>query len=82
VNDVGQTDRRGFRVEHRDQGDTHALGRIDYRFAHFSALDPFLAHMPRWAAGEVVLIDEATEEIVARRHLLPRCLQSSRRRLT
>jgi hypothetical protein len=60
---------RRFRVEHRHQGTTHALGRVEDGFAHFSALDPYLAHLPPDATGQIVLVDEATGEVVARRYL-------------
>jgi hypothetical protein len=60
---------RWYRVEHRHQAGVRALGRVEDGFAHFSALDPFLAGLPPDARGEVVLVDEATGAAVARRHL-------------
>jgi hypothetical protein len=68
---------RRYRVEHRDGERATALGVVEGGFAHFTALDPFLAGLPAGSAGVVVLVDEATGAVVARRHLgrpaRPRC---------
>ena len=62
------TDRR-FRVEHRSLGVPRPLGDLLGGFAHFTTLDPFLPHLAPDAAGELVLIDAGTGEVVARRSL-------------
>ena len=68
---VGRRDTgdRRFRVEHRCLGVPHSLGDLSGGYAHFTALDPFLAHLPPDATGEVVLVDADTGEVVARRAL-------------
>ncbi len=45
------------------------LGHVEDGFAHFSAIDPFLAHLPAVVSGQVVVVDEASGEVVATRHL-------------
>jgi hypothetical protein len=58
-------------VEHWEGERVAVLGAVEGVVAHFTALDPFLAAMPAGRAGVVVLIDEATGAVVARRHLEP-----------
>ena len=58
-----------YRVEHRYQDTARELGYVEGGYAHFRALDPFLARLPAGAKGQIVLVDEATSEVVARRHL-------------
>jgi hypothetical protein len=62
-------DTRRFVVQHRDRGVIRGLGDIIGGFAHFTALDPFLAHLPPGATGELVLVDADTGTVAARRSL-------------
>jgi hypothetical protein len=65
--------RFAYRVElHRD-GEVILLGRMMEARAHFRTLDPFLSQLTREGAhGWLLLVDEATNEIVARRHIEPK----------
>lgn len=68
---MGSLSLRKWRVEHRCGAETAVLGYLDYAFAHHAELTPFVGHL-RLAGrelGEVVLVDEATEVVVARRRL-------------
>ena len=59
-----------YRVElHRD-GEIRVLGRMTHARAHFRTLDPFLSQLTReGATGWLLLVDERTNEIVARRRV-------------
>jgi hypothetical protein len=61
--------KRRYRVEHWEGERVAVLGAVEGIFAHFTALDPFLAALPAGSAGEVILVDEATGAVVARRYL-------------
>ena len=65
INEVGGF----FRVEHRVDGEVRVLGSARGVFRHFTALDPYIAKLGEGTDGEVVLIDLATETVVARRKL-------------
>jgi hypothetical protein len=66
---------RAFRVEHRTgQRPPAVLARIRDVFAHHDTLTPYVSCLLRERGtepvpGELVLVDEATDEIVARRAL-------------
>ena len=65
-------DAGSFRVEHRLEGQAPAvLARIEGCFPHHAELAPYDAHLRLigHTRGVVVLVDEATDEVVARRHL-------------
>jgi hypothetical protein len=59
-----------YRVElHRD-GEIQVLGRMTHARAHFRTLDPFLSQLMRERiTGWLLLVDERTNEIVARRRV-------------
>jgi len=60
------------RIEHRLVDETPVvLGRLDQCFGHHAELAPYDAHLrlAGRARGDVVLIDETTGEVVARRRL-------------
>ena len=61
-----------FRVElHRD-GEVTQLGLLTHARRHFRALDPYLSQLTRdGEEGWLVLVDENTDEIVARRRVDP-----------
>lgn len=63
---------RVFRVEHREAGATAVLAHIADAFAHHTELTPYVTRILRdepTTAGHLVLIDEATGGVVARRSL-------------
>ena len=63
-------ERRWFRVELRDQYRVRTLGRIPDVTPHAASLVPFASMLVReGAAGELVLVDEATGVEVARQDL-------------
>lgn len=57
-----------YRVEHHADDQIRALGRIANVFAHPSTLTPFLSRLLQLGIrqGELVLIEEATGQTVAR----------------
>ena len=60
------------RVEHRvADAAPVVLARLDRCFAHHAELAPYDAHLRLngHALGELVLVDEATDEVIARRRL-------------
>ena len=63
--------RRGrFRIEHRDQGKTRVLGHLSDVYPHHSALEVFIPMLlAEGQTGWAVMIDEATETVVARRRI-------------
>jgi hypothetical protein len=70
---------RPFRVEHRDRGERRVLGRVEGVFPHHTALAPYVARLLLdGASGEVVLVDEATEAVAARRILRPAAPRQAR----
>jgi hypothetical protein len=64
---------RWHAVEHRDGGRVRPLGRVTGVFPHHSALRPFLSRLllDGGSGGELVLVDEATGRIAARRTVGP-----------
>lgn len=66
---------RVFRVEHRCAGiDTVVLARIRNVFAHHDTLTQYVSRLlnecgSAQLAGELVLVDDATEAVLARRDL-------------
>jgi hypothetical protein len=63
---------RRFRVEHVDRDERRVLGCVEGVFPHHTALAPYVARLLLdGAGGEVVLVDEATEVVAARRILRP-----------
>jgi hypothetical protein len=59
-----------YRVEHRDRGECRMLGHAEGVFPHHSTLAPYVACLLLdGASGEVALVDEATDAVVARRIL-------------
>jgi hypothetical protein len=67
-----RTNRPRYRVEHREHGTIRPLGTIDHAFAHHTALDPFVSALVlAGEGGEVLLVDDATGAVVARRAVLP-----------
>jgi hypothetical protein len=60
---------RWYRVEHRHGERARSLGRIAGVPAHIATLDPFRAHLllTGVAGGHLVLVDEETGAVVARR---------------
>jgi hypothetical protein len=75
---------RVFRVEHRGIGtETVVLARIRNVFAHHDTLTQYVSRLLNECgsaalAGELVLVDDATETVLARRDLL-RAEQDARR---
>ena len=66
-----QTDGPTYRIEHRNDETVVILGRTTAAHARQADLSEHAARlMAAGATGELVLIDEATGEDVARRHLL------------
>jgi hypothetical protein len=62
----------GYRVEHRAAGVTTVLGHTEHVHARQAELSRHAARLiAAGAAGELVLVDEATGEEVARRSLRP-----------
>ncbi len=60
------------RVEHRrEDSPPVVLSHLDHCFGHHAELAPYDAHLrlSGRAHGEVVLIDEKTDEVIARRRL-------------
>jgi hypothetical protein len=67
-----------FRVELRDHGKVRVLGYITDTHAHHSALEVFLPKLlHEGATGWCVMVDEATDIVIARRRV--RATPSSRR---
>jgi hypothetical protein len=62
---------RYFRVEHHGPRGPRHLGDLVGGYAHFTALDPFRAHLAPDATGELVLVDAGSGAVVARRSLRP-----------
>jgi hypothetical protein len=61
-----------LRIEHRTEGETHLLGHTDAPAAAQAALSARAMQLiASGATGELVLVDEATGEVVARRSLQP-----------
>jgi hypothetical protein len=59
-----------YRVELHREGEILILGRMTHARAHFRTLDPFLSQLTReGATGWLLLVDERTNEIVARRRV-------------
>jgi hypothetical protein len=60
---------RPCKIEHLDGDDVRSLGRLDRPPAHRHDLDPFVisARLAGMTAGEVVVRDEATGRVLARR---------------
>lgn len=59
-----------YRVEHRVGNRVTVLGRVADVTRHVSTLDPWLSRLLlEGAAGELVLVEEATGAVIARRHL-------------
>ena len=67
---------RRYRVEHRDGGTGAVLARVEGVPAHHQTLAPFAAQLRLAAGGEaagtLVLVDEASGRVVARRRVAPR----------
>jgi hypothetical protein len=62
----GNQRRRSYRVEHRGNV-VRVLASVTDVYPHFTTLDPYVSRLAsEGASGEVVLIDEATENVVAR----------------
>lgn len=65
-------DKGPFRVEWHRNGDIVQLGVLTNARRHFRALDPYHSQLARdGQEGWLMLIDDATNEIVARRRLQP-----------
>jgi hypothetical protein len=61
-----------YRVEHRARGAVALLGVLEGVFPHHATLDPFVSYLlHRGQDGRVVLVDEATGAVVARRRVNP-----------
>ena len=61
-----------YRVEHRVRSKRTALGSLGGVRPHHMALEPFVGDLlRRGLTGEVVLVDEATGTVVARRRIAP-----------
>jgi hypothetical protein len=59
-----------YRVELHQDGEIQVLGRMTHARAHFRTLDPFLSQLTRERiTGWLLLVDERTNEIVARRRV-------------
>ncbi len=61
-----------FRVEHRVAGATSVLARVPGAFAHHAELTPYVTRLLRdggTVGGHLVLVDESTDAVVARRSL-------------
>lgn len=57
-----------YRVEHAEEGEVSVLGTLTNVTPHHTALDVFLTPLlRRGATGELRLIDEATDRVIARR---------------
>ncbi len=64
---------RRFRVEHREAGAVSILGEMHGVPAHHATLAPFVSSLLHdGLGGELVLVDELSGLIVARRHVRPR----------
>jgi hypothetical protein len=72
---------RWYRVEHHAGDQVRALDRIPDVYAHHSTLTPFRSRLllAGIREGELVLIDEATERIVASCPVRPQRRRASRR---
>ena len=61
-----------YRVEHHAGGAVALLGSLEGVSAHHTTLDPFVSVLlRRGQAGRVVLVDTATDAVVARRQVRP-----------
>lgn len=59
-----------YRIEHRVGNRVTVLGRVADVTRHVSTLDPWLSRLLlEGAAGELVLVEEATGAVIARRSL-------------
>ena len=65
---------RRARVEHRGPWGTTVLGRLDGCAPHHATLAPFAGRLllEGRAGGELVLVDEASGAVLARRRVAPR----------
>jgi hypothetical protein len=71
---------RSYRVELRTPGKVRHLGRMPFARPHFRALDPFVSRLVREGAhGWLMLVDEETNGVVARRRLGPFGVTSGKR---
>jgi len=71
VNDLSLTERkrRIFRVELWNE-EIRVIDRIEGAFAQYRTLDPFVSRLVQdGCEGEVVLVDDETDEVIARRKL-------------
>jgi hypothetical protein len=63
---------RRFRVEYRGAGRTDVIGWMVGAFPHHSTLDPFVSRLLRDGAdGEVCLVDDDADTVVAHRGIRP-----------
>ncbi len=67
----GMDSDRVYRVEHRTGGRVSTLGRLDGCPRHHATLVPYASQLrlAGRADGELVLVEDATDHVVARRHL-------------
>jgi hypothetical protein len=61
-----------YRVEYHEGSTVHCLGSDLDAAPHHSSLEPFIIHLLRQGMdGMLHLIDETTEELIARRRIRP-----------
>lgn len=61
-----------YRIEHREAGQHVCLGIVAGDFPHHATLDPFVSHLLRQGhAGEVLLIDDDSGDVITRRRVSP-----------
>jgi hypothetical protein len=61
-----------YRVEHREHGQVEVLGQLTGVSPHHASLEIYVGELIRRGAdGLLVLIDEATGDVVARRRVHP-----------
>jgi hypothetical protein len=70
--DGGDGERR-YRVVYRDGEAMKGLGRVAGVFPRYSSLDPYLSRLllEGVVRGELILVDEATGRVAARRMVRP-----------
>jgi hypothetical protein len=71
-----------YRVEFRTEHDVQCVGRLQTVSIHFRVLDIYLSSVPPRTPGHLVLVDERTNAIVARRKVLPQTRASAPRMMT
>src|SRR4051794_16732630 len=65
-----------YRVEFRVEHDVLYLDRLQTSLTHFRVMDVYLSSLPPRTRGQLVLVDEQSNEVIARRTVNPTILSS------